>query len=114
MIYIWFIVRAIHVIIIVYTVVYFIGILFFDMASALFNGYDCSEEDRKTDSCQEFFHGELDMSLIDHDHSRVVIIGMYFIFTSLSTVGFGDYYPYSDVERAVTSMILLLGVIVFA
>ena len=27
------------------------------------------------------------------------IVGLYFAFTTLSTVGFGDYTPRSDVER---------------
>ena len=34
--------------------------------------------------------------------------------TSLSTVGFGDYYPVNDFERLVGSMILLSGVTVFS
>ena len=39
---------------------------------------------------------------------------MYFSFTSLATVGFGDYCPRSNLERALGSMILLLGVAVFS
>jgi len=38
---------------------------------------------------------------------------IYFAFTTLSTVGFGDYYPVSNTERAVGSMVLLGGVAVF-
>lgn len=34
--------------------------------------------------------------------------------TSLSTVGFGDYYPKNDYERIVGSFILLIGVTVFS
>ena len=34
--------------------------------------------------------------------------------TSLSTVGFGDYYPVNDYERILGSMILLSGVTVFS
>ena len=41
-------------------------------------------------------------------------MGMYYSFTSLSTVGFGDYHPRSNAERLVTSMILLLGVSMFS
>ena len=41
-------------------------------------------------------------------------MGMYYSFTSLSTVGFGDYHPRSNAERLVTSMILLLGVSIFS
>jgi hypothetical protein len=39
---------------------------------------------------------------------------MYFSFTSLSTVGFGDYHPRSNVERVVAAFILLFGVAVFS
>lgn len=34
--------------------------------------------------------------------------------TSLSTVGFGDYYPISDEERIVGSFVLLFGVMLFS
>ena len=39
---------------------------------------------------------------------------MYFAFTSLSTVGFGDYTPKSDPERVVGSIMLLFGVAIFS
>jgi len=39
---------------------------------------------------------------------------MYYAFTSLATVGFGDYAPRSDEERLVCSMILLFGVAIFS
>ena len=38
----------------------------------------------------------------------------YFAFTSLSTVGFGDYHPRSDTERALGAFILLFGVALFS
>lgn len=34
--------------------------------------------------------------------------------TSLSTVGFGDYYPISDEERIIYSFVLLFGVMLFS
>jgi amino acid permease len=39
---------------------------------------------------------------------------MYFSFTSLSTVGFGDYEPVSDAERLVGAFVLLFGVAIFS
>lgn len=39
---------------------------------------------------------------------------MYFAITSLSTVGFGDYVPRSNAERAVGSFMLLCGVACFS
>lgn len=38
----------------------------------------------------------------------------YYMFTSLSTVGFGDYHPRSSFERIVVCIILLFGVAVFS
>jgi len=42
------------------------------------------------------------------------IVAMYFSFTSLATVGFGDYHPRSNVERVFTAFVLLFGVAVFS
>ena len=39
---------------------------------------------------------------------------IYFAFTSLSTVGFGDFHPKSDFERLVCAVILLFGVSIFS
>lgn len=38
----------------------------------------------------------------------------YFMFTTLSTVGFGDFHPRADAERIFVVFILLLGVAVFS
>ena len=45
---------------------------------------------------------------------KIAISQTYFAFTSLSTVGFGDFYPISDYERLMGSVILLLGVSMFS
>ena len=39
---------------------------------------------------------------------------VYFAFTSLSTVGFGDFNPKSDSERLLCAFILLFGVSIFS
>ena len=39
---------------------------------------------------------------------------LYFTVTSLSTVGFGDYYPITDPERILCSFMLLFGVASFS
>jgi len=38
----------------------------------------------------------------------------YFSFTSLSTVGFGDFNPKSEGERLMCAFILLFGVAIFS
>lgn len=45
---------------------------------------------------------------------ETLIISMYFAMTSLSTVGFGDYYPRNNYERLFGSIILLSGVTIFS
>ena len=41
-------------------------------------------------------------------------IFLYFAFTTLSTVGFGDYAPRSDVERVLGAIMMLTGVAIFS
>ena len=42
------------------------------------------------------------------------VLLMYFAFTSLSTVGFGDFHPISEYESIFCALILLLGVSIFS
>ena len=50
----------------------------------------------------------------DHDHQKWSIITVYFTITSLSTVGFGDFTPRSDIERCIGAFLLLGGVLIFS
>ena len=52
--------------------------------------------------------------IIEMEHKESLIIAMYFAFTSLSTVGFGDYHPRGDVERVFGAFMLLFGVAIFS
>ena len=45
---------------------------------------------------------------------RIVLASMYFAFTSLSTVGFGDYHAINDIERVFGAFIILFGVAIFS
>ena len=42
------------------------------------------------------------------------IIMLYYSFTTLSTIGFGDYHPVSDEERIIVVCGLLFGVMIFS
>ena len=39
---------------------------------------------------------------------------MYFLFTSLTTTGFGDFHPRSNSERMLSTIMLLVGVSIFS
>ena len=42
------------------------------------------------------------------------LLSTYYAFTSLSTVGFGDYNPKANIERVFCAFILLFGVSIFS
>ena len=50
----------------------------------------------------------------DKQGGEVVLIMMYWSFTTLSTVGFGDYYPISNHERGLMCFGFLAGVACFS
>jgi len=52
--------------------------------------------------------------MYDKTSTEKLIIVVYFIFTTLSTVGFGDFIPLSEIERVITTVILLVGVASFS
>lgn len=64
--------------------------------------------------------GAMTLGFIDYYHldegsdNSTLVTLTYFAFTSLSTVGFGDLAPRSDLERVVGAIILLLGVAIFS
>jgi O-antigen/teichoic acid export membrane protein len=47
-------------------------------------------------------------------NSWKALISIYFAFTSLSTVGFGDFYPTSDMERLFGAFVMMFGVAIFS
>jgi hypothetical protein len=53
-------------------------------------------------------------NILDYSESHNMILGTYYAFTTLSTVGFGDLAPRSDLERIVCAFILMMGVAIFS
>ena len=80
---------------------YFLGCLWFIMTK------------HTTDNEDEFtFYNNYGME--EREPMDNLIIVVYFMFTTLSTVGFGDFNPKSEVERVITTFILLIGVACFS
>jgi hypothetical protein len=48
------------------------------------------------------------------DQTHKLIISCYYALTTLSTVGYGDYYPISNNERIIAVVIMLGGVAFFS
>ena len=53
-------------------------------------------------------------AIMENTREQNIIIVIYFAFTSLSTVGFGDYAPRGNIERLIGAFILLFGVAIFS
>jgi len=98
---IMYIFRVLRLIVTILILSYFLGTLWFIFSK------------RTTFSPDDFtfynYYG-----LEDRDDSENLIIVVYFAFTTLSTVGFGDYNPKSEPERILTTFILLIGVACFS
>lgn len=58
----------------------------------------------------DFRNGLKELRILDNQS----IIVMYWAFTTLSTVGFGDYNPRSDGERLMCAFFMLFGVAIFS
>ena len=52
----------------------------------------------------------LDYGLADMQKEDVMVTLSYFMFTTLSTVGLGDYHPVNNMERIIGAIILIFGV----
>ena len=67
-----------------------------------------------TDEDPDKFTFMNEYGLKEYPESKRLIIVVYFAFTTLSTVGFGDFNPKHEAERILTPFILLVGVAVFS
>ena len=111
-----FVIRISKIALDILTVCYFLGLGWYIFCELL---YDFSEPywERKTPeeiafkNSDDFIHF---YGLEHHSFAHRTITAVYFAFTTLSTVGFGDYAPRSDVERVVCSFILMFGVSIFS
>ena len=68
-------------------------------------------EDKNSDG-NETFYDIYELKSVSSLH--LTIISLYYSFTSLSTVGFGDYHPKSNLERIFCSIMLVAGVMIFS
>ena len=52
-------------------------------------------------------------NVVRKTNGEIALIMTYFMFTSLSTVGFGDYHPVNNYERLMCAIIILFGNAIF-
>ena len=93
--------RIVRLIVIAAVITYFFGCFWYIISNKI-----NSSDDQKT-----FINK---YGLKDEDNFRKLIIWWYYVLTSLSTVGYGDYVPVSNVERIVSIFIIIWGVTFFS
>jgi len=94
--------RVFRLVIIAIIITYFIGCFWFLLSNEL----NFADEGDNT-FVKKF-------ELYDATNARKLIVSCYFALSTLSTVGYGDYYPISNMERIVAIFIMLCGVAFFS
>ena len=101
---------------IIVNICYFLGLVWYIICELGRDYYlskieDWTEEELADHNTENF----IDLYELDNNSAfRNTVIGLYFGFTTLSTVGFGDLTPRSNFERSVGAFILVSGVAMFS
>ena len=108
--------KIFKLVIIILNLSYLFGVLWICLCEAVFDfQYDIDIDTYLQNTFEEAPDLFLTyFSLNEKNWMETLIISSYFAFTSLSTVGFGDYHPRGNIERFVTAFILLFGVAIFS
>ncbi|CDW87085.1 cation channel family protein [Stylonychia lemnae] len=96
--------KIFRLVIIAIIITYFIGCFWFLVS----NDLNQDEDIQNGNTFVKYF--ELDQT----DNWRQLIVSCYFALTTLATVGYGDYYPISNLERIIAVFIMLCGVAFFS
>jgi hypothetical protein len=107
-----YILKIVKLVLVIFNFSYFTGILWLILCDVMKETFEIRHEDAKF----EYNHDDFITGFqLDEQSDRTnALVAMYFLFTSLSTVGFGDFYPKSDAERVLGAFMLLIGVSVFS
>jgi len=97
--------KIFRLIIVAVTIAYFTGCFWYMFCVNI--TYDANNNHVKDNFIERW-----DMVNITNKHK--LTISCYFALTTLSTVGYGDYYPISNAERIIVVIIMLSGVAFFS
>lgn len=103
--------------IVVFNFTYMVGMLWLILCKIVEDLYfDAEFRDYGLEEAKEAFPDQflIHFGLIEMEPGETVILIIYYTFTSLSTVGFGDLHPRGNLERLACAAMLMLGVAVFS
>lgn len=108
-----FLVKLIELIVIIFSTCYLFCILWIIICEAVedFVLNTTFDSESSSDQYDHFFPH---YGFVELDTDIVTLSIFYFAFTSLTTVGFGDYYPMSEIEKLFGALMLLFGVLIFS
>ena len=112
-----FLIKIFKLGLIIVNICYFLGLFWFIFVEIFQDMHDAKDYSEYTEDDLEKINTEHFLTyyeLEDNSAYRNTIVGLYFGFTTLSTVGFGDFPPRSDVERSAGAFVLLAGVALFS
>lgn len=107
------VIKILKLVLIIFNISYFLGFFWFIFCEINYR----TTKDKLSGLDEVFYNTETFYTyfkLEDNSDGRNAILVVYYAFTSLSTVGFGDIVPRSNSERLVCSFILLFGVAIFS
>lgn len=104
--------KIIRLVLIIFTFSYFLGILWHIMVTDILETIVYPDGTYEENFNTRFLiHNEGADPL---PPSKRLIMTWYFAFTTLATIGFGDFVPVSTIERWICSVILMFGVSIFS
>ena len=112
-IYLGYFLSTMRLVIIIFNISFFMGVMwlvFCDLTRDIIEGHGEHESTEISDQWTFLFQYDFQ----DRSEPFQVLSVMYFSFTSLSTVGFGDFNPKSDSERILCSFFMIFGVAIFS
>jgi hypothetical protein len=101
----FFVFRILKITLFVILSSYFLGMMFFMICESNMG------DEQAIDSDDYFIRHN---NLFEKTPLEMSILTTYYMFTTMSTVGFGDLYPISNKERLFIIVLLFSGVILFA
>lgn len=98
-----YVIKIIRLIFFAIIITYFIGCIWY---------WFCDSQRLEGENSEQTFiaYNNLD----DYGDGHKLIVSCYYALTTLSTVGYGDYYPISNMERIIAVIIMLGGVAFFS
>ena len=109
-----FALETLELVILIINTSYILGMLWFIMCDSFedFILSEMHEDESVYKDTEDYFLYAYKFS--EYSTKEKIVAVTYYAFTSLSTVGFGDFHPKSDFERMMCAFILLFGVAIFS